>query len=140
ALTTLVGPGSDAHAYEPRPADAAAVRDADLVLANGLHFEGFLPRLIEASESRARAIEASHGITPLSQAGPPHGHDDQDGHGAHEARDDHDDHDEAGSPGHAHHHGAYDPHAWQDVANAMVYVDNIADAFCQADPAGCGSY
>ena len=30
-----------------------------------------------------------------------------------------------------------DPHAWQSVANAKVYVANIRDALSAADPAGC---
>jgi hypothetical protein len=34
-------------------------------------------------------------------------------------------------------HGEFDPHAFQSVANAELYVKNIADAFCAADPAGC---
>ncbi|WP_330084283.1 metal ABC transporter substrate-binding protein [Methylocystis iwaonis] len=33
-----------------------------------------------------------------------------------------------------------DPHAWQDVANAKVYVAEIRDALAVADPAGAGAY
>ena len=33
-----------------------------------------------------------------------------------------------------------DPHAWQSVANAKVYVTNIRDALAAADPAGAGAY
>jgi zinc/manganese transport system substrate-binding protein len=33
-----------------------------------------------------------------------------------------------------------DPHAWQSVANAKVYVTNIRDALAAADPAGAGVY
>src|SRR5262249_34878627 len=55
-LTTLVGPDGDAHVYEPKPADAAAVAAADVVLVNGLHFEGFLPRLAEASATKAPIV------------------------------------------------------------------------------------
>jgi zinc/manganese transport system substrate-binding protein len=33
-----------------------------------------------------------------------------------------------------------DPHAWQAVANAKVYVTNIRDALVAADPAGAGAY
>ncbi|TIU02834.1 MAG: zinc ABC transporter substrate-binding protein, partial [Mesorhizobium sp.] len=39
-----------------------------------------------------------------------------------------------------HHHGESDPHAWQSVHNAELYVKNIADAFCAADAAGCDTY
>jgi zinc/manganese transport system substrate-binding protein len=33
-----------------------------------------------------------------------------------------------------------DPHAWQSVANAKIYVGNIRDALASADPAGGGIY
>jgi zinc/manganese transport system substrate-binding protein len=33
-----------------------------------------------------------------------------------------------------------DPHAWQSVANAKIYVVNIRDALVAADPAGSGIY
>jgi zinc/manganese transport system substrate-binding protein len=33
-----------------------------------------------------------------------------------------------------------DPHAWQDVANAKIYVANIRDALSDADPAGRDLY
>jgi zinc/manganese transport system substrate-binding protein len=45
--------------------------------------------------------------------------------------------------GHAHHghdHGDHDPHAWQDVANAKIYVANIRDGLVQADPEGRVTY
>ena len=37
-----------------------------------------------------------------------------------------------------HAHGGFDPHAWQDVANARIYVANIREALSTADPAGEG--
>src|SRR5438132_2015115 len=36
--------------------------------------------------------------------------------------------------------GGADPHAWQSVANAKVYVANIRDALAAADPAGKPAY
>lgn len=39
-----------------------------------------------------------------------------------------------------HGHGDADPHAWQSVANAKVYLANIRDALVAADPAGAESY
>ncbi len=119
SVTTLVGPDGDAHVYSPTPADAKAMAAAKLVLVNGLHFEGWLPRLVKSSGTKATMAEATKGITPL------------------EADDDHDD---KGKGGHAHAHGHDDPHAWQSVANAKLYVANIRDALSAADPAGKASY
>jgi zinc/manganese transport system substrate-binding protein len=39
-----------------------------------------------------------------------------------------------------HGHGGADPHAWQSVANAKVYVANIRDALIAADPASKAAY
>ncbi len=33
-----------------------------------------------------------------------------------------------------------DPHAWQSIANARIYVANIRDGLSKADPAGTGTY
>lgn len=33
-----------------------------------------------------------------------------------------------------------DPHAWQDLANGLIYVDNIKKGLCAADAAGCATY
>jgi zinc/manganese transport system substrate-binding protein len=48
-LVTIVGPDGDAHVYEPKPADVKAVAAAHAVFVNGLAFEGWLERLMEAS-------------------------------------------------------------------------------------------
>jgi len=131
-LTTLVPPNGDTHSYEPKPTDAVAMGQADVVLANGLHLEGFLDRLVQASGAKAPVIALTQGVELLRNTEEDHEHADHD-------HDDHD-HDHADEHAHHHHHGEYDPHAWQSVANAQVYVNNIAQAFCAADAGGCPSY
>lgn len=134
-ITTLVGPDGDAHVYEPRPADAVAVGKADVVLVNGIQFEGFLQRLVEASGTRAPVVELSRGGEVLKAAGEEHHHGEEaHNHGSGESG-----HDHAHEEGH-HHHGEFDPHAWQSVHNAEIYVKNIAEAFCAADASGCDGY
>ncbi len=75
ALTTLVGPDSDAHVYEPKPADAAAFAAADVVLVNGLGFEGFITRLADSAVTKAALVEVSKGaalINTQDQGPDPH--------------------------------------------------------------------
>ncbi|MCC2609460.1 zinc ABC transporter substrate-binding protein AztC [Neorhizobium sp. Rsf11] len=140
-ISTLVPVDGDAHVYEPRPADAASLEQAQVVLVNGLQFEGFMSRLIETSGTKAPVVEVSKGIEPLKTAEEEHHHENE----AHaEAEHDHateekvetaHDRDHEG-----HHHGEFDPHAWQSIHNAEIYVKNIADAFCETDKAGCATY
>ena len=99
SVTTLVGPDGDVHVYTPAPADAKKIADAKLLVINGFGLEGWLPRLLQASGSKASIVTATQGIAPLK----------------------------LGSDA--------DPHAWQSVANAKIYVANIRDALAAADPA-----
>jgi zinc/manganese transport system substrate-binding protein len=115
-LSVLVGPGSDAHVYAPAPGDAKKLAAAQLIVQNGLGFEGWIGRLIKASNTKARVVVATRGVKPIKAA---HGHGHDHGH---------------------HHHGENDPHAWQNVANAIVYVNNIRDGLIAVDPAGKDSY
>jgi len=103
-VTTLVGPNGDVHVYTPAPADAKKIADAKLVIINGFGLEGWLPRLIQSSGSKAPIITATKGIAPLRQ----------------------------GSDA--------DPHAWQSVANAKIYVANITEALAGADPADAEAF
>ncbi|WEX90092.1 zinc ABC transporter substrate-binding protein AztC [Sinorhizobium garamanticum] len=144
-ISTLVPADGDAHVYEPRPADVAALEQASVVLVNGLQFEGFMSRLIETSGAKAPVVEVSKGIEPLKSAEEEHHH--HEGEEKVEAGHDHDhDAEEKAETGHDHgheghdHHGEFDPHAWQSIHNAQIYVKNIADAFCVADAAGCATY
>ena len=66
ALTTLVGPDADAHVYEPTPADARALAEADLVVVNGLGFEGWIDRLVRVSGYVGPVVVASEGIAALT--------------------------------------------------------------------------
>ncbi|MAC80267.1 MAG: metal ABC transporter substrate-binding protein [Rhodobacteraceae bacterium] len=128
AVTTLVGPDGDAHVYQPTPADARAVSAADILFVNGLQFEGWIDRLIDASGFHGTQVVSTRGIDPI--AFDPGGEHDN-------GEDDHDDH--AEENGH-HHHAGVDPHAWQSIANALVYVDNITAALAQADPENATVY
>jgi zinc/manganese transport system substrate-binding protein len=99
SVTTLVGPNGDVHVYTPAPADAKKIVDARLVFVNGFGLEGWLPRLVQSSGSKAVIVTATDGIAPRTIG------------------------------------AAADPHAWQSVVNAKIYVADIRDALVAADPA-----
>jgi zinc/manganese transport system substrate-binding protein len=64
-VTTLVGPDSDPHVYEPTPSDAKKVANARLLFVNGLGLEGWLPRLVQSAGNKATIVTATAGIAPL---------------------------------------------------------------------------
>jgi len=67
-VKNLVGPNQDSHVYEPRPQDAKDLGRADMVVMNGLGFERWLERLIEASGFHGKTLIATTGINPLIRA------------------------------------------------------------------------
>ena len=135
ALTTLVGPDGDAHVYQPTPKVARSVAEADVLFLNGLEFEGWLERLAEAASFGGAMVVATKGVVPIA-------FDDHDDHDEHDDHDDHDEHDKhEDHDDHAgHDHGAFDPHAWQSLENAVIYANNIAAGLAQADPENAGDY
>lgn len=100
ALTTLVGPGGDGHVYSPTPGDARTLAEADIIFRNGLLYEGWIDRLIEASGTQATIVAAADGINAIADAGHGHDHDD---HGHDDHGHDHDDHGH-GHDDHGHDH------------------------------------
>ena len=135
ALTTLVGPDGDAHVYQPTPKVARSVAEADVLFLNGLEFEGWLERLAEAASFGGAMVVATKGVVPIAFDD----HDDHDDHADHDDHDDHEKHDDHDD--HAgHDHGAFDPHAWQSLENAVIYANNIAAGLAQADPENAGDY
>jgi zinc/manganese transport system substrate-binding protein len=119
-VDVLVGPGADAHVFQPAPSHAKQVAQAQVVFANGLGFEGWMQRLLDNAGYKGAKVVVSRGIKPLRSADPDPGH-------------------KAGKHGH-HDHGEADPHAWQSVPNVITYVANIAQGLCAADAAGCEAY
>lgn len=62
AVTTIVGPNADTHVYEPKPSDAVAVSQADILFVNGLGFEGWLDRFVESTSFAGTVVVASAGV------------------------------------------------------------------------------
>ncbi len=122
-VDVLVGPGADAHVHQPTPSQAKTVAQAQVLFSNGLGYEGWMARLLKSANYAGHHVTVSDGTAELAAANdhaPGHGH---------------------ATPHQPTHRSApLDPHAWQSVPNAMVYVKNIAQGLCTADAAGCDSY
>ena len=64
SVATLVGPGADAHTFQPRPSDLVRLKDAAVLVENGLGLEGWLARMVRSSGFKGRRITATDGIKP----------------------------------------------------------------------------
>jgi ABC-type Zn uptake system ZnuABC Zn-binding protein ZnuA len=142
-VEVVMPPGADPHGFQPSASDAAMLREADLVVANGLQLEENLVSALEAAEEDGvRVFEVAEHLDPIEFDGDGpghahgdddgHGHDEDDGHGhdeddghAHDeddghAHDEDDGHGHDEDDGHAHDeddghaHGPEDPHIWFD--------------------------
>jgi zinc/manganese transport system substrate-binding protein len=114
----LVGADTDSHTYESTPQDVVALRDAAILIENGLGFEPWMDRLHAASGSRAARVGISETLGALRMVG----HED---HGSEEEDEDAEE---------------VDPHVWHDVRNAIQMVGTTRDALIMIDATNASTY
>jgi zinc/manganese transport system substrate-binding protein len=103
-IPTTVGP----HDFQATPNDLVQVRQADVLVKNGLGLEGFLDKLIAGAENpKLKVIDSSQGVATLANPDGEHGHD----------------------------HGSVNPHIWLDPSLAEQQVNTIRDGLIAARPA-----
>lgn len=118
----LMDAGADAHDYQLRPSQAAALEEADLLVWVGPEMTPWLERPASARAPEAALALLDHAATHRRfYAG---------ADGA--AGNDHDDD--------GHDHESADPHAWLDPGNASTWVQAIADALAARDPDNAAAY
>ena len=114
-VTPLIPASTGPHDFQAKPGDLTALRQARVLVKNGLEMEGFLDKLVaSAGNSQLKVIDSSRGVTTLETEnhGDAHGHD----------------------------HGAVNPHIWLDPLRAVQQVETIRDGLIQADPSCAEGY
>ena len=120
AANVMVGPGDDAHTYEPKPDQMIALSESALFFSIGIEYEeAWLPRFEEANPDM-EIIDSAEGIERIVET-IPDTHDDDD---------DHDDDDENDYE----HEVGFDPHVWLTPANGKIIAQNIYIALVAATP------
>jgi ABC-type Zn uptake system ZnuABC Zn-binding protein ZnuA len=115
----LVAGGVDPHTFEPAPKQVATARAADLVLATGLHLEGFLDRIASGERDSQRMVRVGERLPLTLNLDPDHAHH---GHCA-----------VCGD-------GETDPHWWHGIGNALFVSDLIRAEFTRLRPAEASAF
>ena len=113
-VNQVLKPNSEAHDYEPRPADVADVADAKVVFTSGLGLDEWAGKLVEESGSRARVVDLGDDLPVTHATG---------------------EEDLSDEEGHSHGDSATDPHWWHDPENLEAATNRIEEALVAADPA-----
>lgn len=122
-VTALIPPSTGPHDFQARPGDLSALRQARVLVKNGLEMEGFLDKLVaSAGNPQLQVIDSSRGVATLDSE------HHEDGHG------------EEHSHGHGHDHGPVNPHIWLDPLRAVQQVETIRDGLVKADPSCAEGY
>ncbi|WP_295535155.1 zinc ABC transporter substrate-binding protein [Synechococcus sp. UW140] len=122
-VQALIPANSGPHDFQAKPADLIALRQAKLLVKNGLGMENFLTKLINSAGNKdLLVIDSSRGITTLDSP-------EEEGH----AEEAHSNHSHSS-------HGEVNPHIWLDPLRAIKQVENIRDGLVKADPSCAASY
>ena len=112
SVTVLVPPGASPHTYEPKPAQMAALAEAEMYakVGSGVEFElVWLDKLI-ATNKGMTVVDCSKGVE-LQET---------EAEGEHEKEHEN--------------HSRMDPHIWMSPLNAQIMVRNICDGLIGVDP------
>jgi zinc transport system substrate-binding protein len=121
-VKSLIPPTTGPHDFQAKPGDLAALRQARVLVTNGLGMEAFLDKLVaSAGNSELVVIDSSRGIATIDS---PEEHD-------HDKDHDHE---------HGHSHGEVNPHIWLDPLRAVEQVETIRDGLIKADPSCAEGY
>jgi ABC-type Zn uptake system ZnuABC Zn-binding protein ZnuA len=134
SVSAVLPPGTDPHTYQPAPRDVAKLAQAALVVYNGGDLDPWMERQLEAVGTRARVVALSAGLEPPPgiEAGHDHEHE-----GTPEAEHEHEATPDAEKDKHEH---GVNPHFWLDPDFGIVYVERIAEALAEVDPAHAETY
>ncbi|MFH1331628.1 MAG: metal ABC transporter substrate-binding protein [Actinomycetota bacterium] len=121
-VEVLIPIGADPHSFQASAAQAVALREADVVVVNGLGLEEGLQEVVaSAAADGVTVVEAASFIEalPLNEAA---AHENQDGAVGDEDR------------------GSLDPHIWTDPQRMADVVTGLGEALAEADPDCAGAW
>ena len=129
-LTFLMGPGKDAHSYEPTSGDLITIQNADLFVYIGGEMEQWSEKVLESLENKKdNIICIAEYVDTIEEKEIDGTEEEEEHHHDHEESEEHDDeHKHEGSEEHEHEEGAFDEHIWTSPTNAIKMVNKLESA------------
>lgn len=115
-LNNLVPFGVEAHDFEPKPKDMAALSKADLFIVSGDVFEPWNKKIISSLKLKDKTVDMSQKVKLLKAKDDDHAH------------------------GHGHGHTSYDPHYWLSIDNYIAVAKETAAILSKKDPTNTKVY
>ncbi|MFA6845393.1 MAG: metal ABC transporter substrate-binding protein [Sphaerochaetaceae bacterium] len=117
-VTNMIPSGTEPHDWEPATTDITNLEKADVFIYNGAGMEHWAEVVLASLQNKKLiAVEASKGVS-LREGSPEEGEEASAKSGE----------------------SSYDPHVWLSPLNAKSEMENIKEAFIQADPANKDYY
>lgn len=121
-VQNLLPPNVGPHDYQLSPSDIRKIKEADIVIMNGVGLDDWIRKAIAGYE-KAHVLDLGAAVkSDVVEAG-----SDLDMEGPHKHA-------------HEHQHGTSDPHIWLDPRLAMRCVTNILNVVQKTDPAHAADY
>lgn len=125
-VTNMVPAGTEPHDWEPAATDIRELESADVFIYNGAGMEHWVESVLESLDNqKLTVVEAAKGLTLMEGT-----HDHEETAGDEEAAAREVSHDKDANKDDI----SYDPHVWLDPMNAKAEMENIKNAFVEADP------
>ena len=126
-LTFLLGPGKDAHSYDPTAQDLIKIQNADLFVYIGGEMEKWSDKVLNSLEDRGNKIICIADDVETIEEKDVDGAEDEEEHD-HENEDD------------EHEEGAFDEHIWTSPSNAIKMVQTLEKAMEEIDSENANKY
>ena len=126
-LTFLIGPGKDAHSYDPTARDLIKIQDSDLFVYVGGEMENWADKVINSLDTTGTEIICIADFVDTMEEKEVDGAEEHE----HEDEEEHD---------HNHEEGAFDEHIWTSPENAIKMVNALEEAMEKVDNENSNKY
>lgn len=122
-VTMLIDPGAEVHTFDPTPDDIISIQNADMFIYIGGENDAWVDQVLESTDtSRMTVLRLMDAVTPVEEE-------------TVEGMQSEEEEAEEGEEG-----PEYDEHIWTSPKNAILMINDIADALKKADSANAAAY